>query len=270
MSDANNRRHPESTFEATYPYNQSTITRSGHEIHVNDTPDKESLRVAHTKGSYVEIDKDGRTVVNSVGKAYYYTAEGFSSTVDGHYDVKVKGVMNVNVDGSVKEETAGNRYMSAGGDFVFGVGKTLSETIVSDKYQSIGGNEIVAVKGNENKQVDGESVTSHKGLKLDLLQSDWAVNQASGGNIEIISGGNIRFKCKNFEIEAETITLKTTAGAVTITAQALDAIIQDATSIKSGSSTIIESGSSATIQSGSSVNLNGSPVLANGRAVLTT
>ena len=61
MSDPNNRRHPESTFEATYPYNQSTITRSGHEIHINDTPEKESLRVAHTKGSYVEIDKDGRT-----------------------------------------------------------------------------------------------------------------------------------------------------------------------------------------------------------------
>lgn len=215
MSDSNNRRHPESTFEATYPYNQSTITRSGHEIHINDTPDKESLRIAHTKGSYVEIDKDGRTVVNSVGKAYYYTADGFSSTSDGHYDVKVKGVMNVNVDGSVNETTAGNRYMSAGGEYVVGIGSVLSQTIISDKYESIGGNETVAIKGAENKQVDGESVTLINGLKLDLLKSDWAVN--SGGNIEIISTGNIRFKCKNFEIEAESITLKTTSGDVIIT-----------------------------------------------------
>jgi hypothetical protein len=38
----------------------------------------------------------------------------------------------------------------------------------------------------------------------------------SGGNIEIISQGNIRFKCKNFEVLAETITLKTMGGDVTI------------------------------------------------------
>jgi len=114
MSDPNNARNPESTFEAEYPYNQSTITRSGHEIHINDTPDKESLRIAHTKGSYVEIDKDGRTVVNSSGGGYYYFSNSFTTTVDGHHDIKVSGVQNVNVDGSISETTAGNRYMNAG------------------------------------------------------------------------------------------------------------------------------------------------------------
>jgi hypothetical protein len=220
MSDPNNRRHPESTFEATYPYNQSTITRSGHEIHINDTPEKESLRVAHTKGSYVEIDKDGRTVINSVGKAYYYMCDGFTTTVDGHYDLKVKGVMNVNVDGSVNEQTAGNRYTSAGGEYTVGVGGALTQIVVSDKNEEIGGKSTIAIKGDENKQVDGESVTQNKGLKLDLLQKDWAVNQSSAGNIEIISGGNIRFKCKNFEVEADSITLKTIGGDVIITSSA--------------------------------------------------
>jgi hypothetical protein len=217
MSDSNNRRYPESTFEAVYPYNQSIITRSGHEIHINDTPDKESLRIAHTKGSYVEIDKDGRTVVNSVGKAYYYMCDGFSTTIDGHYDVKVKGVMNVNVDGSINETTAGNRYMSAGGEYVVGVGGALTQIVVSDKNEEIGGKSTIAIKGDESKVIDGESVIHNKGPKLDLLQSNWAVNQASTGNIEIISGGNIRFKCKNFEVEADSITLKTIAGDVTIT-----------------------------------------------------
>ena len=89
MSDTNNRRHPPSTFEAEYPYNQATVTRGGHEFHINDTPDKESLRIAHTKGSYVEIDKDGRTVVNSIGKAYYYMCDGFTTSVDGHHDLLV-------------------------------------------------------------------------------------------------------------------------------------------------------------------------------------
>jgi hypothetical protein len=215
MSDSNNRRHPESTFEATYPYNQSTITRSGHEIHINDTPEKESLRVAHTKGSYVEIDKAGRTVVNSVGKAYYYMCDGFSTTVDGHYDLKVKGVMNVNVDGSVSEQTEGNRYMAAGGDYVLGVGGTSSETVVNDKYESIGADKTIAIKGSEYKSISGDSATSVTGVKAEVLNDDWSVN--SGGNIEIISTGNIRFKCKNFEVEADSITFTTIAGDVTIT-----------------------------------------------------
>lgn len=214
-SDPNNRRHPESTFEAEYPYNQSTITRSGHEIHINDTPDKESLRIAHTRGSYVEIDRDGRTVLNSAGGGYYYFSNSFTTTVDGHYDVKVSGVQNVNVDGSVKEETAGNRYMAAGGDMVLGIGGTLSSTIVNDKYESVGGDETTGVTGAEYRSVGAESVTYVNGVKQEILGDDWAVT--AKGNIEILGDGSVRIKCKNFIIEAESITLKTSSGDVTVT-----------------------------------------------------
>jgi hypothetical protein len=123
--------------------------------------------------------------------------------------------MNVNVDGSVKEETAGNRYMAAGGEYVVGVGSVLSQTIVGDKYESIGGDETVGIAGAEYKSVGTDSVTHINGVKTEILNDDWSVT--SGGNIEIISSGNIRFKCKNFEVEAESITLKTISGDVTIT-----------------------------------------------------
>lgn len=253
MSGSNNRRHPESTFEAVYPYNQSTITRSGHEIHINDTPDKESLRIAHTKGSYVELDKDGRTVFNSVGKAYYYFCDGFSTTVDGHYDLKVRGVMNVNVDGSVKEETAGNRYLAAGGDLVVGVGGTLSETVVSDKYESIGGDETTGITGAEYRSVGTDSVNHIGGTKIDMINGDWAVTSA--GNIEVLSDGNVRIKCKNFIIDAETITLNSSSGPLVITAESLFASVRNATRVTSGSDTVIQS---------STVDINGSPVKING------
>jgi hypothetical protein len=246
MSDTNNRRHPESTFEAEYPYNQSTITRSGHEIHINDTPDKESLRIAHTKGSYVEIDKDGRTVVNSVGKAYYYMCDGFSTTVDGHYDLKVAGVMNVNIDGSVSEQTAGNRYLSAGGDHVINVGGTLSKTVISDKYESIGGDETTGVSGAEYRSIGAESVTQVKGVKTDILENDWAVT--SSGNIEILSDGSVRIRCKDFIIEAESIILKTRAGDVTIDSSG------QVSSSAAGQTTISSSGQ--TLITGSPVNIN--------------
>lgn len=216
MSDPNNARNPVSTFEAEYPYNQSTITRGGHEIHINDTPDKESLRIAHTRGSYVEIDKDGRTVVNSSGGGYYYFSNSFTTTVDGHHDVKVSGVQNVNVDGSMNEATAGNRYMNAGGDIVFGVGGALSTTVVNDKYESVGGDETTGVTGAEYRSIGAESVTYIGGVKQEVLGNDWSVT--AKGNIEILGDGSVRIRCKEFIIDAESITLTTRSGDIKITA----------------------------------------------------
>lgn len=214
--DPDNRRHPESTFEAEYPYNQATISRGGHEIHINDTPDKESLRIAHTKGSYVEIDKDGRTVFNSVGRAYYYLCDGFTTTVDGNYDLKVRGVQNVNVDESVSEQTGGNRYMSAGKDMSIAAGADTRLTTVGDKYEVIGGNESVKLEGGEYRSIGYDSVTYVKGVKQEVLNSDW--NVTSKSNIEILSDGSMRIRCKDFIIEAETITMITRAGDITATA----------------------------------------------------
>lgn len=217
MSDPNNKRHPESTFEAEYPYNQSTITRGGHEIHINDTPGKESLRIAHTKGSYVEIDRDGRTVLNSAGGGYYYFSNSFTTTVDGHHDVKVSGVQNVNVDGSVNEATAGNRYMNAGGDLVLGVGGTFVNEVVNDKYEDVGGSLTTAVAFSESKSVGFDSTQLVGGVKQDIVGGPWSVS--AGGNIEIVAPtGDIRFVCKNFIVDAASITMTTLAGPVTITA----------------------------------------------------
>jgi len=254
-SNEDNRRHPQSTFEAQYPYNQSTITRGGHEIHINDTPDKESLRIAHTKGSYVEIDKKGRTTINSVGKAYYYFCDGFTTTVDGNYDLKVKGVMNLNVDGSISDTTAGNRYINSKGNLVVGVGKSLKEEVVGDKYENVGGVHSVIVDESQYNTVKGNSVTQIKGSKNDILEKNWAVT--SGQNIEIISAGVIRFKCKNFIIDAETITLNSASGPLIITAESLSASMSGATRITSGSDTTIQS---------STVDINGAPVKINGVA----
>jgi hypothetical protein len=222
MSDTNNRRHPPSTFEAEYPYNQATVTRGGHEFHINDTPDKESLRIAHTKGSYVEIDKDGRTVVNSIGKAYYYMCDGFTTSVDGHYDLLINGAMNVAVKGSVYEDTAGNRYMGIGDNLIVAIGDTLTQKIIGDKFDSIGGDNTTSIEGAEFKNIGTKSVTKIGGGKTEILSGDW--NVTSTGNIEIINDddeGNrkdIRFKCKNFIIDAESITFTTSSGDITINA----------------------------------------------------
>jgi hypothetical protein len=214
-NDPDNRRHPESTFEAKYPYNQSTITRSGHEIHINDTPGSESLRVAHTKGSYIEIDKDGRTVLNSAGGAYYYFSKGFTTTVDGNYDLKIAGVQNVNVDGSVSEQTTGNRYLNAGGDMVIGSGGNFVNQIVNDKYESIGGFSTSSVTFNESRAVGFDSINVTGGIKNEKIGQAYSVE--AGGAIEMATPGIMHLACGALIVDAGVIAMNA-AGAVTITA----------------------------------------------------
>lgn len=213
MSDTN-RRHPESTFATEYPYNQATITRSGHEFHINDAPGNESLRVSHTTGTYVEIEKTGRWVHTVVEKVYQYFKNTFALTVDSHADIKVGGTYNFNVDKSSYEAYGLDRTVGVGGDLIDGVGGVRQLHTEKDKLESINGMSTSSVKGDVNSNIDGSSVTTIGGTKADILSSDWLV---TGKNIEMTIDGDFRIKCKNFIIDAQTITMTTSAGDVTIT-----------------------------------------------------
>jgi hypothetical protein len=214
MSDTN-RRHPESTFATEYPYNQATITRSGHEFHINDAPGNESLKVAHTTGTYVEIEKSGRWVQTVVEKVYQYFKNTFALTVDSHADIKVGGTYNFNVDKSSYEAYGLDRTVGIGGDLIDGVGGVRQLHTEKDKLESINGSSTSAVKGDVNSNIDGSLVTVVNSTKADILGDDWSV---TGKNIEMTIDGDFRIKCKNFIVDAQTITMTTSAGDVRITA----------------------------------------------------
>ena len=215
MSDTN-RRHPESNFSTTYPYNQATVTRSGHEFHVNDAPGNESLKVSHTTGTYVEIEKTGRWVQTVVEKVYQYFKNTFALTVDSHADIKVGGTYNFNVDKSSYEAYGLDRTVGVGGDLIDGVGGVRQLHTEKDKLESINGSSTSSVKGDVNSNIDGALVTTVNGIKADVLANDWSV---TGKNIEMSIDGDFRVKCKNFIVNAESsVTINTSGGPITITA----------------------------------------------------
>ena len=215
MSDTN-RRHPESNFSTEYPYNRATITRSGHEFHVNDAPGNESLKVSHTTGTYVEIEKTGRWVQTVVEKVYQYFKNTFALTVDSHADIKVGGTYNFNVDKSSYEAYGLDRTVGVGGDLIDGVGGVRQLHTENDKLESINGSSTSSVKGDVNSNIDGALVTAVNGIKADVLANDWSV---TGKNIEMSIDGDFRVKCKNFIVNAESsVTINTSGGPITITA----------------------------------------------------
>lgn len=249
MSDTN-RRHPESNFSTEYPYNQATITRSGHEFHVNDAPGNESLKVSHTTGTYVEIEKTGRWVQTVVEKVYQYFKNTFSLTVDSHADIKVGGTYNFNVDKSSYEAYGLDRTVGVGDDLIDGVGGVRQLHTEKDKLESINGMSVSSVKGDVNSNIDGSSVTTIGGTKVDILGNDWSV---TGKNIEMTIDGDFRIKCKNFIVDAQTITMTTSAGDVTITSAGRVSINGSPIDLTSSTINI----------SGSQTNINGSPVKIN-------
>jgi hypothetical protein len=101
QSVVNNKvgNEPDSSYAARYPYNRAIVTRSGHIIEIDDTPDNERLHVRHSKGSYVEINKDGRMIIKSVDDSFEIVGKDKNIHIEGNANIKVKGNMNSIVDG---------------------------------------------------------------------------------------------------------------------------------------------------------------------------
>jgi len=215
MSDPNNR-HPDSDFTASYPYNQSTLTRSGHEIHVNDTPGSESLKIAHRKGTYVEINQDGRWIQTVVEKGYNYYKDGLTETVDGHKDVKIAGNLNSNVDNSINDVTGGDRFISSGGLTSISSGGPRTDYTGDDMTDIIDGDRTTMISGDDSFSVSGDQVNLVSGIKKDILGSSWQAT--SGGDIEIINDNGIfKVNCNEFIIITPFGTLSIGAAGINIT-----------------------------------------------------
>lgn len=262
-----NRRHPESTFQAEYPYNQATVTRSGHEIHVNDTPGNESLRIAHTTGSYAEINKEGSMVVSVVKKLHYYVSDSFSETVDGHKDVRVRGNLNCNYELDVSEQIAGSREEAIRGNYVLGIGQSLTHVVNANKYENTDGDNTVYVGGNLATSIGGTKVTTVTGVRSDIMDADWSVTSAA--KIEMSAADDFKIKCKNFIVEAgENVTITAGGQEVTITSGGQITARATSTALVKGSTAILEgNGGKVTVTSG--VALTGSFGTLNGRSILT-
>ena len=213
-------------------YNQATVTRGGHEFHVNDTPDNESLKVAHTSGTYVEVEKTGRWVHTVVEKVYNYFKGTFTQTVDSHCDIKVGGTYTLNVDKSSYETVALGRTVGVGGDLVDGVGGTRQLHTEKDRSESVNGTLTTAVRGDHFTQVDGSYVTNVAGVREDAITSSWLT---MANDMEMSAQNDFIVQCNNFEVRARQrvnitaasgvtidsggpITIQTSAGPITVTA----------------------------------------------------
>lgn len=145
----------ESTYKTKYPYNKAMVTESGMEVHFDDTPGAERIRMSHPDGWFMEVSPGGKKVEMTTGHAQQYHKGGVTMTVDENHDVKVAGHHRLLVGGGRHSEVAGDDESVTGGDSIVIIAGNAKVAVAGDAYMGVKGNYDLNVSGSMNMKVAG-------------------------------------------------------------------------------------------------------------------
>jgi len=201
MAEANtSHKLPNTDIKVTYPYCQTTVTVSGHETIHNNTKDEELVRIAHTRGTFVEWSKTGgerRLVANT---KHEVVSQGQSVSVEGpsdHYVMNHERKVNM---GDGHRETSGNDSHVLGGAHVR-IAKGDSHVFHNDgKSSTMTGDDHINYVGDDDSNINQHSF--HQGDHSSFTGGNRyeVVNGEKGtylpdGNMDIqLDNGKLRIK----------------------------------------------------------------------------
>lgn len=122
---------PESAYAAKYPHNKTFTTPEGHAVEIDDTKGEERIHVYHKSGTYIEINKEGRTVIKCVGDSYEIDVKDKYMLVKGNVTVEIDGEVTAKVKNNINIETQNNFSLTVSNNFTVSVGNTITMTACS-------------------------------------------------------------------------------------------------------------------------------------------
>lgn len=168
-------RHPPTTYNATYPYNQVWVSEAGHRVHWDNTPGHERYRIVHKAGTYEEISPDGRHVAMCVANRFDYVKGGLTETIDKNHDHKVSGSHRMSVSGDAHTEVTGKSSMMVSGDHATIIG--------GDSTHAVQGDHVVGVTGKSEMRFGGGLKIKFDGDTSDHTTANLIIDKAT--DIEI-------------------------------------------------------------------------------------
>ena len=121
-------KEPPSAYASKYPYNKTFTTPQGHAFEVDDTKGEERIHIYHKSGTYIEINKTGRTVIKCVDDIYEIDAKNKHLLVKGNVIIEIDGNVTAKVGGNVDVDIAGSTNVKVGGNYNVEVGGDYNET----------------------------------------------------------------------------------------------------------------------------------------------
>lgn len=214
MSDKN-KKIPNLTNNGEYPYVDSYQFRDGSWYRQDSTPNNENIAWGHKKGSYHEFGPDGSWKHFSTNTVHNYNQGGTSETTEGNRQTKVGGSAVTQTDGDHHTEFAGTVTSAAGEGTVTVSGGSHFSHATHGIEHATSGDIATTHEGNIHHSTDGDHIEFTSGVSYEHVGSEKGLYVQ--GNYDIKVDGNYQVSCKAFTITAEVVTIKTSAGDITIT-----------------------------------------------------
>lgn len=182
-------------YQPIYPYNNATLTESGHSFEMDDTPTRERVRLQHRTGTFIEMHPNG----DEVHKVY---GDGYEITIKNK-NVLIKGTCNITIEGNCNMQVLKDMNVSVKGDYNLEVAGRMNQRVVGDI--SISSDEDISISANENfggsvRISSADNVTISSDLMVagsvaaDIITAETRVNAGTGvyaGPLGVYSVGPI-------------------------------------------------------------------------------
>lgn len=84
-----------------YPFNRVLKTKSGHLVELDDTQDKERIKIHHKSGTLIDIDHEGNIRILAQGSVYSEIMGDLSERIHGSVNRIVEGNSTLDVQGEI-------------------------------------------------------------------------------------------------------------------------------------------------------------------------
>lgn len=115
-----------------YPHNHVIQSASGHALEMDDSRDRERVRLSHRTGTFIEMHPNGDEVHKVYGNNYVITVRDNNVLIQGNCVVTIEGDSYINVKGDKIEQIDGNYELYVKGNYSQVVEKTGNLTVKND------------------------------------------------------------------------------------------------------------------------------------------
>ena len=235
----------------TYPYNHVYESEAGHIFEIDDTPGGERLNREHSSGTFEEIHPTGDKVVKVIGDNYEIiagTSNVFIGAAEGSGDV-----LNLTINGNVRELIKGDYIQEIEGNFTQKIGKNHR---VKVGYIA-GGNLEEEILGNHGYNID-DAVKGRVGKDVDVSIEGNEIRSVNGySSLYIDDQYLISTRADLWISAADNINVTTTSGIMSLkAADKLDMRSASTMKIKSEADIDMDSATETDITAGTEVDIN--------------
>lgn len=187
-------------FQPDYRYNHVTETPRGHTFEMDDTVDRERIRLSHRSGTFIEMHPNGDEVHKVYGNGYEIVIKDKNVLIKGKCNITIEGDCNMYIQGDLVETVDGNVEQHIRGNYTQVVEGLSSITSQGDMHIKAGGSTggMLTISTGDclyldaDLSVDGE-ITAEKIYSKGRVDAELGMGAGPYGFVTLTGGVSVGF-----------------------------------------------------------------------------